>query len=253
MRFCPLADDGLQPPWPAEPNHKDPQQVADADHAWSTQTDACSGRRVALAVALTERLRAPVDMAAVLHPLTPPERGALVHRLGWGNVWSPMRPDGLYLLDLAVREDRRVAKALVHLEAAELGSALVAMHSIDTDRLDDEWLQRDLPIDEERVTANVLWRHVLPKAGVYSFKFKSASNDTHDVSLALRTALATLTSSAPPTAFPALSGIETATLWGRHSHTREPLNAVEFACQSRDKVHLDPDIFNWEITGPGTT
>ena len=51
----------------------------------------------------------------------------------------------------------------------------------------------------------------------------------------------------------ALSGIETATLWGRHSHTREPLDAVEYACQSREKNNLDPEVFNWEITGPGTT
>jgi hypothetical protein len=141
----------------------------------------------------------------------------------------------------------------VHLEAAELGSSLLAMHSVDVDRLDDEWRRREKPLEEERVTANVQWRNVLPRAGIYSFKFKSASNDTHDVSLALRSALCTLTSSAPPTAYPALSGIETATLWGRHSHTREPLDAVEYACQSREKNNLDPEVFNWEITGPGTT
>ena len=39
----------------------------------------------------------------------------------------------------------------------------------------------------------------------------------------------------------------------RESNTREPLDAVEYACQSREKNNLDPEVFNWEITGPGTT
>ena len=78
LRWCPLADDGL------------PAQVPnDDDDAWSTEEDACSGRRARLMCALLAKLRAPIDVAALFDILTPPERARVVNQAGWANVWVP--------------------------------------------------------------------------------------------------------------------------------------------------------------------
>eukprot|EP00753_Platysulcus_tardus_P002729 PLAT11849.1.p1 GENE.PLAT11849.1~~PLAT11849.1.p1 ORF type:complete len:1311 (-),score=449.39 PLAT11849.1:73-3516(-) len=60
-----------------------------------------------------------MDAAIVL--LTEEERMQLVHRLGWLNVWNPMHSDGYYELDLAMRDDWRLASLLVKLAVKEPG------------------------------------------------------------------------------------------------------------------------------------
>ena len=77
--------------------------------------------KVDLVVDLHSRV---VDLAyfdVVLETLLPWERARAIHRLGWLNCFSPTRPDHLYALDLRQREDRIVAKMLVHLSAVEPG------------------------------------------------------------------------------------------------------------------------------------
>ena len=47
------------------------------------------------------------------------QRAEVIGRIGWLNVFSPLKPDGAYSLDLSRREDRLVLKMLIHLDAAE--------------------------------------------------------------------------------------------------------------------------------------
>ena len=73
------------------------------------------GLRVELVVALFSRVVDPPGMHRVLFALSLPERKQLRHRMGWLNLWDPMMPDGRYVLDLSVWEERVVAHALTQL------------------------------------------------------------------------------------------------------------------------------------------
>ena len=50
-----------------------------------------------------------------------PERKALISRLGYLNLWDPMRPDGTYHLALNVPDERQMAVHLVRLAVVEPG------------------------------------------------------------------------------------------------------------------------------------
>lgn len=232
LRYLPVADDGFPAPEPPENDDSD----------WARQRDVCSGRRAALCAALLGKVRGPVDRAALLRPLCPPERASVIHRLGWSNVWTPLRPDGCYVLDLSKDEDRGVARCLVHLEAAESGSTLSGLKGVDLDHPDD-WLP-----ELGRVAADCHWRRGLPTGGLWTVQFCSPSDDVRDFNVGLRAAMAALATATPPNRFADIG--DAASLYGTRAHNRETLTPLDFVQQSRYKMmgscRLPDPIYAWE-------
>ena len=221
LRLCPVADDGL------------PQAPAGDDKTWSTEQDACSGRRARLTCALLAKLRAPIDVASLFKFLTPPERARVVHQVGWANVWSPLRPDGCYVLDLSRPEDRQIARVLTHVEAAEAYSQLLDLRLLNVPSINN-WAAPA----SEKVVADNPWRRELPIKGVWGVTFRSKSDDMRDSDISLRAALACLTTTAPPEAFALVP--DTSALFGSTSHVtvaRESRSKLEGACRLEDGVY----------------
>lgn len=158
------------------------------------------GERVALFVAISQRLRRTDAWPALLELLPNADRGQLLFRLGLLLVWSPLRPQGWYLLDLAYPDDRAVAKVLIHLEAVEPKSRcadVVARNSsqfnknTDDDSDDLDWYSSERErSDGEPSSLCDVWRQGLPRTGRVALHFVSSP----DPDVKLRAALARLCS-----------------------------------------------------------
>ena len=76
---------------------------------------------VELVIVLYPRLIDLYNVDGLLGMLSPVMRAEAVFRLGLLNTFSPLKPDGNYVLNLSIREDRQVIKMLLHLKEAEPG------------------------------------------------------------------------------------------------------------------------------------
>mmetsp|Transcript_23200 Transcript_23200/g.34037 ORF Transcript_23200/g.34037 Transcript_23200/m.34037 type:complete len:1514 (+) Transcript_23200:117-4658(+) len=88
---------------------QDPEMLAEG------MRKAYGSTRVEVIVSLFNQIVDLVNLPYVLKLLSPFERGSLVFRLGWLNVWSPLRPDGFYRLRLHNREERQIVRVLIAL------------------------------------------------------------------------------------------------------------------------------------------
>jgi hypothetical protein len=91
--------------------------------------------RVELIVAIFHRIFDLCNFHLVLAELSAEEHAAIIARVGWLNIFNPLKPDGAYRLDLAVWEERQVVfvsiiglkfclsivKSLMHLSLTEPG------------------------------------------------------------------------------------------------------------------------------------
>lgn len=85
------------------------------------------GLRVEVAVSLFPRVLDLSEFDRVLFALSGPERRRVVRRLGWLNLWNPTRPDGDYILDLRVWEERMLATLLAQMAVVEPGETVVGV------------------------------------------------------------------------------------------------------------------------------
>lgn len=77
--------------------------------------------RVELIVSLFSNLVDPINFEYILKDLDALEIGMLIFRIGYLNVFSPMKPEGYYCLSLNRREERIIAKVLLLLKFIEKG------------------------------------------------------------------------------------------------------------------------------------
>ena len=84
-------------------------------------TAAKSSLRLELFCAFFSRVVDEENMVRVLDSFTPSERTQLCRRLGYSKLFNPFAPGGFYDLDLAVFEERQVAKMLIKLSTAGHG------------------------------------------------------------------------------------------------------------------------------------
>ncbi|KAK7253708.1 cysteine-type endopeptidase inhibitor [Aureococcus anophagefferens] len=75
--------------------------------------------QVELVIMLHSRVVDLYNIDEVFAVLDPTMRAEAIFRLGTLNIWSPLKPDGPYSLNLGLREDRQVVRMLVHLHEAE--------------------------------------------------------------------------------------------------------------------------------------
>lgn len=85
------------------------------------RVDGFGTYRVELVVSLFSRIVDIHNFELVMSKLSPEEAGCVVARLGWLNIFNPMKPEGSYELNLGQWEDRQVAKTLILLAVGESG------------------------------------------------------------------------------------------------------------------------------------
>eukprot|EP00602_Paraphysomonas_sp_CaronLab_P006637 CAMPEP_0185035188 /NCGR_PEP_ID=MMETSP1103-20130426/26101_1 /TAXON_ID=36769 /ORGANISM="Paraphysomonas bandaiensis, Strain Caron Lab Isolate" /LENGTH=481 /DNA_ID=CAMNT_0027572155 /DNA_START=113 /DNA_END=1558 /DNA_ORIENTATION=- len=81
--------------------------------------------RVELVVSLYSRVVDVHNIELVMRELTAEEAGCVYSRIGWLNIYNPMKPEGGYELSLNNYEERLVAKTLVALAVVEPGDNIM--------------------------------------------------------------------------------------------------------------------------------
>jgi len=130
--------------------------------------------RVELLITMCPRMMDPFKIQTVLQFLTPGEVAQVLFRLGWFAVWSPLRPDGHYVLNLERSEDRQILQALILLERVEsVGSLRGATwrEKLDSPRVNSEWQIPDTWQNEA----------TLPTRGILAVQFCSERKATSTV------------------------------------------------------------------------
>jgi len=82
--------------------------------------------RVELVVSLYSRVVDLHNIELVLRELTAEEVGCVYCRIGWLNIYNPMKPEGGYELSMSNYEERLVAKTLVALAVVEPGDNILS-------------------------------------------------------------------------------------------------------------------------------
>ena len=80
-----------------------------------------SSLKVDMIIPFFGQLVDPINFEMVLRILSPMEVGMLQFRLGWLNIWNPLKPEGYVLLDISRREERQVLRMLILLSVVEPG------------------------------------------------------------------------------------------------------------------------------------
>lgn len=75
--------------------------------------------RVELVVRLFSRLVDIINFDYVLRELEQHEYAMVVFRLGWLNIWNPLKAEGAIYLDMSRREERQLARMLIVLNYVE--------------------------------------------------------------------------------------------------------------------------------------
>lgn len=120
--------------------------------------------RVELIISLFSRITDLVNFEYVLKELENHEIAMLFFRLGWLNMWNPLKPEGYIMLDLSRREERQVARMLITLNYVEPGPTWQEQSyrpAINDPPYDPEW---KLPVS---------WydENTLPKTGLLSLLY----------------------------------------------------------------------------------
>jgi len=87
----------------------------------STQCGDFSTYRTELVVGLYSRVVDPINIDFVLKELEADEYALLLFRLGWLNVWSPLKAEGRMTLDLGRPEERQLLRVVMVLDYGEPG------------------------------------------------------------------------------------------------------------------------------------
>ena len=129
-----------------------------ADFEWRTE----------LAVLLFNRTVDMENYGLVLGKLNPAEAAKVIHRIGWLNLFNPLRPDGHYELMLNRPDERQLCKLLVHMSLAEGGGRWKKQ------RLSWNRAAEDIPA----WSLNEVWFQEagIPTKGCVSFEYVSDGN-----------------------------------------------------------------------------
>ncbi|EQC34531.1 hypothetical protein SDRG_07859 [Saprolegnia diclina VS20] len=128
---------------------------------------AFKAARVDVILLLIDRIVDLYSVPQLFALLTERELAELIFRYGWLNLWSPLVPDIYYELDMAIYEQREVAKMLVALALAEPG---------------DNWLNetygwsRGDPIPGWQLNQSWLGENAFPEKGYLTLHYYSGAD-----------------------------------------------------------------------------
>jgi len=121
--------------------------------------------RVELIISLYTRVVDVINMDYVLKELESSEYAMLLFRLGWLNIWNPIKAEGRVSLDLSRREERQMARIMLVLNFAEPGNSWQepSFRATRNDPLEEKW------------TLPVAWysEASLPSRGILSLQYFS--------------------------------------------------------------------------------
>jgi hypothetical protein len=121
--------------------------------------------RVELIISLFSRLVDLINFDYVLKELESTEYGMILFRLGWLNVWNPLKAEGRVTLDLSRREERQLLRVFLVLNVAEPGPSWQDPTFRAT---------RAAPLEEGWILPAVWYMEAaLPNAGIVSFSYFS--------------------------------------------------------------------------------
>lgn len=121
--------------------------------------------RVELVIMFFSRVKDVINFDYVLKELDHGECAMLFLRLGWLNLWNPIKPEGCLCLDLSRREERQVIRMLIVLMFLETGETW-----------EDVVFRKDRTSEPERnFNLPVTWfsEATLPTEGLLSLKYFS--------------------------------------------------------------------------------
>lgn len=120
--------------------------------------------RVEVCVSLFERIIDVHNFELVLRVLDPFEKACVLCRIGWLSIMNPMKPEGAYMLDMSIHEERVVAKCLCTLTMLEPGDTWR--------RMDFAW-NRDDPNPMPRWELAATWytESGLPRRGMFHLSY----------------------------------------------------------------------------------
>lgn len=87
----------------------------------TTKTETFGTYRVELIISLFCRVIDLHNFDLVLGVLLPQEIACIICRLGYLNIFNPLKPEGYYCLDFSIREERIIAKMIGALSFQEIG------------------------------------------------------------------------------------------------------------------------------------
>jgi hypothetical protein len=131
----------------------------------ASHTELFGTYRVELVVSLFSRLIDVHNFDLVARELTGYEMGCIYCRLGWLNVYTPMKPEGAFELAMSRWEERQVAKIAVVLSVIEPG--------INFENVRFRWDKFVDPIPGWEVSQFWLTEDGMAKKGVFNFTFYS--------------------------------------------------------------------------------
>lgn len=129
--------------------------------------------RVELIISLYTRVVDIINIDYVLKELESTEYAILLFRLGWLNIFNPIKAESRITLDLSRREERQVLRILLILNFAEPGQSWQepTFRPTRTGALEDDWM---LPVQ---------WytESTLPKTGILTLQYYSGRGcNTYD-------------------------------------------------------------------------
>jgi hypothetical protein len=111
-----------------------------------------------------------VDISDVITLLQPAQQAELYYRIGWLNLWNPIRPDGYTELNLMRREERQIAKLAMHLLMCD-----AAVKWCDEEY---SFKRYDLHLGGWQLPKAWLTESALPSRGVLCFTLVTNSNNS---------------------------------------------------------------------------
>jgi hypothetical protein len=115
-----------------------------------------------------------VDIGDVITLLQPAQQAELYYRIGWLNLWNPIRPDGYIELNLLRREERQIAKLAMHL--------LMCDGAVKWCDEEYSFKRYDLHLGGWQLPKAWLTESALPSRGVLCFTLVTNSNNSNNSS-----------------------------------------------------------------------
>ena len=132
------------------------------------KADKFGSYQVDLICVLFSRVIDVHNFELVLSLLSAADHAAVICRLGWLNIFNPMKPDGSYELEISRHEERIITKIIVQLSIDEPGENLTYKQF--------QWNRESDPIPGWEVTEGWTRHEDLPWRGLFQFTYYSGDN-----------------------------------------------------------------------------
>jgi len=146
----------------------------------TTEATDFSTFRVELIIRLFTQICDKVNFDFILRILLPKEISMIIFRLGWLNIFSPLKIQGAFAVDLSRRDDRQLAKLLIYFNHVESKTSKENLNAVNY--LDGKGSADGISFIKSDFEVPVAWHRdiSLPNTGIYSILYGEVDNRPHD-------------------------------------------------------------------------